>query len=276
MKKQILKTSVSLMVMGVIIVAGVLATHPVISQAAAKTVYNVTLLKGSATVTVASINDGTPALQSGSLEGTTFQLVVEGKIKTEKVKSTGSKAEYYPVTLVAKSWKSPTVEYPIIGGGGTAVKSSYFKGDGKGKLYVSGGDVDYSMAQGEKKATYKYGDGKVDSQGSLFLPITAVSALTNKETGKFMQNVVQLVNLTTGTCSVIVQGVKGGLNGKALPADGKSTKLLPDPFIGHAIDLDAGTGTAIAVSGAMNGKNKMINGTVDNVTSHVWIMKITK
>jgi hypothetical protein len=276
MKKQILKTSVSLMVIGVIIVAGVLATHPVISQAAAKTVYNVTLLKGSSTVTVASINDGTPALQSGSLEGTTFQLIVEGKIKTEKVKSTGSKAEYYPVTLVAKSWKSPTVEYPIIGGGGTAVKSSYFKGDGKGKLYVSGGDVDYSMTQGEKKATYKYGDGKADLQGSLFLPITAVSALTNKETGKFMQNVVQLVNLTTGTCSVIAQGVKGGLNGKALPADGKSTKLLPDPFIGHAIDLDAGTGTAIAVSGAMNGKNKMINGTVDNITSHVWIMKITK
>ena len=273
MKKRIAKIGIPLLLVAVLVAAGV---YPVTSsQAAAKTVYNVTLLKGSATASIVSINDGAAAATGASLEGTTFQLIVEGKTKTEKVKSTGATAEYYPVTLPKKSFKSPKSEFPNMSGGGTTVKSSYMKADAKGKLYVSGGDVDITVIRGEKKETYKYGDGQADPKGSLFLTLTLVSALSDKNTGAKLQDVPQLVNLTTGTTSLTVQNVKGGLNGKELPKNALSTKLVSDPMTGKVIDLDAGTGTLVATSGAMNGKNKTM-GLIDNVTAQVWVMKITK
>ena len=272
MKERILKIGVPLLLVAVLVAAGV---YPITSsQAASKTTYTVVLQKGSATVSLVSINDGASVPQVGSLEGVSFTILVENKLKTEKVKSTGATAQYYPVTLVAKSYKAPTVEYPIIGGGGTAVKSGAIAGDAKGKLYVEGGDVDYSVVQGEKKATWQIGDGKADVNGSLLLPIKLKSLVTVKETGKKMQDVVQLVYLTTGTCSLTAQKVKGGVNGKSLPAD-DTTKTLPKPLVGTPFDLDAGTGTVVAVSGAMNGKNKMV-GLVDNLTGQQWIMKISK
>jgi len=275
MKERLMKKVVTLLLVAVTVAAGVFASLPGVSQAASGTTYTVVLQSGSATVSIVSINDGASVPQTGKLDGTTFKLIVDSKLKTEKVKSTGGTASYYPVTLLAKSYSSPKAEYPIIGGGGTAVKSSYLKGDAKGKLYTSGGDVDYSVVQGEKKAAYKYGDGKADPNGSLFLPLNLVSSITAKETGKKMMDVLQVVNLTTGTCSLIAQGVKGGVNGKGLPAN-DTTKLLPNPFTGVPIDLNAGTGTVIAASGAMNGANKMVNGTVDNITGQVWVMKISK
>ena len=193
MKARILKIGIALFLVAVIVAAGVLASHPGTSQAAAKgTTYKVVLQKGSLSLSIVSINDGASVPQKGSLENTSFTIVVESKLKTEKVKSTGATAEYYPVTLVAKSLKSPTVEYPMIGGGGTAVKSLTIPKDGKGKLYISGGDVDCSVVQGEKKATVKIGDGKADVKGSLFIPITTNSNLTSKETGKNMQVAVIL------------------------------------------------------------------------------------
>jgi len=271
--KRTLKIVVPLLLVAVL-VAGV---FPVTSQAASKTTYNVTLLKGSANVPIVSINDGTSAPTGASLEGLTFQLIVENKLKTEKVKSTGQKASYYPVKLPKKSFKAPTTEYPLMSGEGIAVVSNTLKSDGKGKLYVSGGDVDYTAVQGEKKAKIKYGDGKADPEGSLFLTITQVMPMTIKGTNKTLsKEVLKDVNLTTGTCSIIAQNVKGGLNGKSLPADAKSTKMLPDPFTGQAVDLDAGTGTLISVTGSMNVKNAMVNGMVDSLSAQVYVMKISK
>jgi hypothetical protein len=274
MKERILKIGVVLFLIALLVVAGV---YPVTSQAAAKgTTYNVVLQKGSVSLSIVSINDGASVPQLGSLENTSFQIVVESKVQTEKVKSTGATAQYYPVTLLAKSVKSPTVEYPMIGGGGTAVKSLTIPKDGKGKLYISsGGDVDYSVVQGEKKATVKFGDGKPDVKGSMFIPIITNSNLTSKETGKKMQVAVQQCYLTTGTCSIIAQGIKGGVNGKSLP-DNDTTKTLSKPLMGVPVDLDAGTGTVVSCSASMNAKNTMVNGTVDNITGQVWIMKISK
>jgi len=274
MKERILKIGVVLFLIAQLVVAGV---YPVTSQAAAKgTTYNVVLQKGSVSLSIVSINDGASVPQLGSLENTSFKIVVESKVQTEKVKSTGATAQYYPVTLLAKSVKSPTVEYPMIGGGGTAVKSLTIPKDGKGKLYISsGGDVDYSVVQGEKKATVKFGDGKPDVKGSMFIPIITNSNLTSKETGKKMQVAVQQCYLTTGTCSIKAQGIKGGVNGKSLSAD-DTTKTLSKPLMGVPVDLDAGTGTVVSCSASMNAKNTMVNGTVDNITGQVWIMKISK
>jgi hypothetical protein len=276
MKERILKIGVVLFLIALLVVAGV---YPVTSQAAAKgTTYKVVLQKGSVSLSIVSINDGASVPQLGSLENTSFQIVVESKVQTEKVKSTGATAQYYPVTLLAKSVKSPTVEYPMIGGGGTAIKSLTIPKDGKGKLYISsGGDVDffYSFVLVYKKATVKFGDGKPDVKGSMFIPIITNSNLTSKETGKKMQVAVQQCYLTTGTCSIIAQGIKGGVNGKSLSAD-DTTKTLSKPLMGVPVDLDAGTGTVVSCSASMNAKNTMVNGTVDNITGQVWIMKISK
>jgi hypothetical protein len=271
MKERLLKIGVVFFLIALLVVAGV---YPVTSQAASKTTYQVVLQKGSLTMSIVSINDGASAPQIGKMENTSFTILVENKVKTEKVKSTGATAEYYPVTLVAKSFKSPTVEYPMIGGGGMAVKALSLAGDGKGKLYISGGDVDYSVVQGEKKANVKIGDGKADVKGSLFIPITTKSSLTAKETGKKMQVAIQQVNLTTGICSIIAQGVKGGVNGKSIPKD-DTTKSVSNPLMGVPVDLNAGTGTLVGVGASMNAKNTMV-GTVDNLTGQVWVMTISK
>jgi len=271
MKERLMKKGVTLFLIAVMVMAGVLVSYPVTSQAAGGTTYNVTLLKGSSTVSLASVNDGASVPQISSLEGTTFQLIVGTKLLSDKK----SGASYYEVTLPKKSFKAPTAEFPMIGGGGTAVKSSYLKADGKGKLYVSGGDVDYSVVQGEKKASVKMGDGTADPKGSMLLTMSQVSALSLKGQTKKLADVLQVVNLTTGTCSIIIQGVKGQINGKGLPKD-DTTKLIPIPYKGVPVDLDAGTGTLVSTSAAMNGKNKMVNGTVDNATAQCWIMSIKK
>src|SRR4030042_306061 len=136
----------------------------------------------------------------------------------------------------------------MIGGGGTAVKFSYLKKDGKGKLYVSGGDVDYSIIQGEKKGKVTMGDGTADPEGSLLLTLNQVSALSLKGSSKKMADVLQVVSLTTGTCSIKAEKVKGGINGKGLPAD-DTTKLIPIPYKGVPVDLDAGTGSLVSTTG---------------------------
>src|SRR4030042_7107042 len=257
MKEKILKITVVLILVAAIAVAGV---FPVTSQAASKTTYNVTLLKGSANVSVVSINDGTTAPTGASLEGVTFQLIVENKLKTQKDQSTGPKTIYYPVQGPKKSYKGPTQEFPMMTGEGTAVVSTVLKSDAKGKIYVSGGDVDFTAVTGEKQAKYKFGDGKEDPEGSLLLIMNEEVSMTLKGTKKVLSKMKPTVYMTTGTCSMTAQNVKGGINGKSVPADVKSTKMLPDPFRGEVVDLDAGTGTLVGVYATMNAKNAMING----------------
>ena len=271
MKERILKIGVPLFLVAVLVAAGV---YPVTSsQAAAKTTYNVVVQKGSPLVSLASINDGAPAPQTGSNEGITFQLVVEGKQKTEKVKSTGGTASYYPVTIPKKSFKVPSTEYPMVGGG-MARQSTILAGDAKGKLYVNGGDVDISQVLGEKKLTTKIGDGKEDPEGSLLIPMKTVSQIIMVSTGKTFMKTEMLLNFTTGKSYTIVKGSKSGLEGKAIP-DNDTTGTLPKPLVGVPIDLSAETGTMVCTGGTTNIKNKTV-GNIDYIMGVIWVMKITK
>jgi len=273
MKERLLKWGVTLFLVAVVVVAGVLASHPVKSQAAAKgTTYQVVVQKNSPVVSLVSVNNGAPAPNVAQNDGVSFQMIVGTKLLTEKVKSTKGTASYYEVTIPKKSYKAPTQEFPMPTGG-TAVRGSYIANDAKGKLYVSGGDVDVSSVL-SKKQTSKIGDGTADPAGSFLIQINTVSTLTDKSTGKFLMNAPSTSWYTTGKSYCIVKGSKTKVEGKALPND-DTTKSLTTPLVGQPLNLDAGTGTLVVTTGVLQVKNKML-GLIDNLTGQVWVMKITK
>ena len=270
MKERILKWGVPLFLVAVLVAAGV---YPITSQAAAKgTTYNVVLQKGSATVSLVSINAGASAPSTSPMDGVSFKMVVEAKAKTEKLKT--GPASYYPVTILAKSYKAPTSKFPMVGGGGMALVNWLMAGDAKGKLYISGGDVDVTVVQGAKKATTQIGDGKVDPAGSLIIRVNLVQNITMESTGKMFMQTKTTTDMTTGQSYIIVKGSKSRLEGKALPND-DTTKTLPTPLVGQPLDLDAGTGTLVGTNGLLNVKNKTL-GVLDYLTDQSWVMKITK
>jgi hypothetical protein len=271
MKKQILKVGVPVFLAAVLVMVGVLASFPVTSQAGGGTTYTVVLQKGSPIMNLVSVNGSAAAPQLAQQETITFKMVVDAKAKTEKLKT--GKATYYPVTILAKSYKAPTQKFPMVGGGGMAIQSSYIPKDAKGKLYTSGGDVDVSVVVG-KKAVATIGDGKVDPAGSMIIPLTVTSAITLESTGKIFMTTPTFQYMTTGQASLVVKGSKTRLDGKALPAD-DSTKSLTNPLVGAPIDLAAGTGTLVSTSAVMGNKNKTI-GTTDYIGGQIWVMKITK
>ena len=270
MKAGLLKWGVTISLVAVLVVVGV---FPITSQAAAKgTTYNVVVQKGSPVVSLVSVNGGAPAPNVGQNEGTTFQIVVGSKLLTEKVKSTGGTASYYEVTISKKSFKAPINEY-MAPGGVKLVQTSVMTGDAKGKLYVSGGDVDVSNVL-SKKLTSKIGDGTADPKGSLLIQINYVANLVDKSTGKALMKAPQTTYFTTGKVYTIVKGSKSRLEGKAIPND-DTTKSLPTPLVGQPIDLDAGTGTLVGSNGALNVQNKLL-GINDNLGGQLWVLKITK
>ena len=270
MKAGLLKWGVTILLVAVVVVAGV---YPIISQAAAKgTIYNVVVQKGSPTVSLVSDNGGAPAPNTAQNESLTFQMVVGSKLKTEKVKSTKGTASYYEVTIPKKSYKAPIQEYTAPGGV-SLLKSSIMTGDAKGKLYVSGGDVDVSNVL-SKKLTSKIGDGTADPEGSMLIQINTTINLVDKSTGKSYMKMPQSMYFTTGKSYIVAKGTKSRLEGKAIPND-DTTKSLPTPLVGEPIDLDAGTGTIVATLGTLNVKNKLL-GTSDNIAGMIWVMKITK
>ena len=272
MKERLLKRGVVLFLVAVLVVAGVLASHPVTSQAAAKgTTYNVTLLKGSGVVSMDSINGGTPVPMPANFEGFTFQMVVEAKAKTEKL-STGP-ATYYPVTIIAKSFKGAMTTFPIIGGGGTAEVVNIMPKDAKGKLYTSGGDVDVSQVAAKKVKT-QIGDGTVDPAGSLVFTALSVSSVIKVQgTKKVVMTSPTSYTATTGKCYSIAKGSGTKCDGKALP-DNDTSKTLPNPLVGQPVDLNAGTGT-LAGTGATFGQKNKTFGAVDYLNGFFWVMKIT-
>ena len=273
MKERLFKWGVTLFLVAVVVVAGLLSSHPMKSQAAAKgTTYQVVVQKGSPVVSLVSVNNGAPAPSTGQNDGLSFQMIVGTKLLTEKVKSTGATAQYYEVTIPQKSYKAPTQEFPNPAGG-TTVRGSYIKKDAKGKLYVSGGDVDVSSVL-SKKQTSKIGDGTADPAGSFLIQIESVSTLTDKSTGKFLMNAPSLSWYTTGKSYCVVKGSKSKLEGKAMPND-DTTKSLTTPLVGKPLDLEAGTGTLLVTTGFLNVKNKAL-GLLDSLTGQVWVMKITK
>ena len=273
MKERLLKKGVTLFLVAVMVTAGVLASLPGISQAAAKgTTYQVVVQKGSPVLSLVSVNNGAPAPNLAQNDGVSFQIVVGSKLLTEKVKSTGQKASYYEVTIPKNSYKTPTQEFGMPGGS-TAVRGSSIAKDAKGKLYVSGGDVDVSSVL-SKAQTSKIGDGTADPAGSLLIQINTVSTLTDKSTGKFLMNAPSTSWYTTGKSYCVVKGSKTKLEGKALPND-DTTKTLSQPLVGQPLNLDAGTGTLVVTTGVLQVKNKML-GLIDNLTGQIWVMKITK
>ena len=271
-KARLLKRGVTLFLVAVMVVAGVVASHPGKSQAAAKgTTYNVVMQKGSPLMSLNSIAGGAGGLSGGQNEGIKFQIVVDSKSKTEKVKSTGGTATYYPVTIPAKSFTSPRQEF-LVPGGGTAIRSSTMKGDSKGKLYISGGDVDVSGVLGKKQID-KIGDGTADPAGSMIILMTIDSSVVMKETGKNFMQTKSTLYYTTGKSYTIVKGTKSRLEGKAMPDDDTS-KALPKPLVGQPIDLNAGTGTLVATGGVLGIKNKTL-GMIDTMRGEIGVMKIT-
>ncbi len=269
-----MKLWISRIAVGVLMVAVLLAgAYPIASQAAAKgTTYNVVVQKSSPAVSLVSVNGGTAAPNVGQNEGTTFQIVVGSKLLTEKVKSTGGKASYYQVTIPKKSFKTPTNEYTAPGGV-KLIQTSVMTGDAKGKLYVSGGDVDVSSVLG-KKLTSTIGDGTADPAGSMVIQINTMANLIDKSNGKALMKAPQITYFTTGKSYCIVKGSKSKLEGKAIPND-DTTKTLTTPLIGKPIDLDTGTGTFVSAAGALNVANKLF-GVSDSLGGQVWVLKIAK
>jgi hypothetical protein len=271
MKKSLIKMGVTLFLVAVTVAALVLSSLPVISQAAGGTTYNVTILSGSPLLTISSVNGSAAGPQVTKLDGVSFKMVVDAKAKTEKLK-TGT-ATYYPVTIIAKSYKAPTLKFMMPGG--EAIQSSSMPKDAKGKLYTSGGDVDVSVVVGAKKAVATIGDGKVDPAGSMIIPsYTTTSVIASTSTGKAFMTTTTIVNLTTGQSSLIVKGTKTRLEGKELPA-GDTTKSLSNPLVGKPVDLNAGTGALVGTMAALGIKNKVV-GTTDYIGGQIFVMQISK
>jgi hypothetical protein len=267
MKERILKWGVPLFLAAILLVPGVLASAPGTAQAAAKgTTYNVVLQKGSPILSLVSVNGSAAAPELAQQEGISFQMV--GGAKAGKDKS----GTYYPVTIIAKSYRAPTQKFPMVGGGGMAIQSSYIAKDAVGKLYTSGGAVDVRVVVGPKGAVATVG-GTPGGNGAMIFPFTLVSVLTLQSTGKVFMTTSTFQYMTTGQSSLVVRGTKTRLEGKRLPAD-DTTGSLPNPLVGKPIDLTNGTGTLVSTDGALGNKNKVI-GTTDFIGGQIWVMKIT-
>ncbi len=272
MKERILKLGVALVLIAVLVATGV---YPLTSsQAAAKgTTYNVVLQTGSPGVNYISINGGTALSQPSDNTGITFKMVVDAKAKTEKVKSTGQTATYYPVTILAKSFHAPSSKF-VAPGYANALATIIMLKDAKGKLYTSGGDVDVSSVMG-KKLVSTIGDRTADPAGSLVIDQLTLSAIaTDQSTGKVFLQLPLTNTMTTGKSSIVVKGTKTKLEGKVLPNDDNG-KNVPTPLVGEPVDLEAGTGTLVGTTGTLGIKNKTL-GMMDILNDTMWVMKITK
>ena len=273
---------------------GVLVVFPKESNAATGVLYNVEILD-----TATPFDQNNPTVNNESpfvsyqitadkempvpnimpQEGITFQMLVETKAKTEtlKVGTTKTKASYYPVTILAKTFKDPGSHYNTPYGEETmdmAITKTLAK-NAIGKLYISGGDVDVKNVQAEKKPTQKIGDGTTDPAGSLIIPIMLFyrqydvvdKGITIAKEAKWTST------LTTGQSSTLIKGSKSAFEGKVLPDDDTSG-MLPKPLVGQPIDLKAGTGTLVATECSMN-LGVMMLGKTDYPRSFIWKMKIT-
>jgi len=212
------------------------------SAAAATTKYNVQIQSGSPSLALILTSKGSSLSQQGTGEGITFQMVVDGKAKTEKLKT--GPATYYPVTILAKSFKVPTTYYTL--GNNKFKVTEVMTADAKGKLYTSGGDVDVSTTTDGQHPSAKIGDGVADPEGSLIIPIS-LAITTYGPNGKTLMKMTSLSNFTTGRSKIAFKKSKSGLEGKALPDD--SAGILSNPLAGTPLDLNAGTGALVSTAG---------------------------
>jgi hypothetical protein len=265
MKKNMRKIGIMLLLVAILVAAGV---YPLTSsQAAAKTItYNVEILKGSKSLSLASVNGGGAAVSGSDNVGMSFKMVVTQKAAKDKGGS------YYPVTIPAKGVKYPSSEAKMPGGT-TAVTISTVTKDGTGKLYFNGGNVNVSSVVGKKLTTTIGADGQAGSANSLVVNLNSMVVSTIKETGKTYLKMPAAFTFTTGTAYIVCQGIKGSLNGKALP-DNDTSKTLPKPLVGVPLDFNAGTGTLVGVGGATGLKSGI--GLLDWIEGTIYLMKITQ
>jgi hypothetical protein len=265
MKARLLKIGVTFFLVAVVVMAGVLASHPGKSQAAGGTVYNVTLQSPSWTQNFTSIQNGAPVPEPAKNAGTTFQMVIGTK---------AAKDGSLPVTILAKSYKSAPNRFPMVGGGGYADAVLVMKKDAVGKYYPKGGaPVDVSVVFGAKGAKTTIG-GAAGPAGSMIIPLTTDDQITLESTKKMVMDTLIPYTFTTGTATIVVQGTKTRLEGKGFPKDDPS-KYLPNPLTGSPLDLNAGTGTLVGVGAETGQKNKAF-GLVDCLNATVFQMTITK
>ncbi len=283
-----------LFLIAALVCGGVLDVFPQVTSAATSVKYNVTIMDTSTTwdLTDPTVNNESPTVFSWSLnkgvpeppiivanEGLTFQMLVDKKAKTETltVGKTKTKASYYPVTIIAKSFKAPAAKFQKPYGEekiDLEIVTTMVK-DAVGKLYISGGDVDVSSVQDEKKLTTKIGDGTTDPAGSLVLPIILNRNYVAVKYGVTMGKEVKITTtLTTGVSSILFKGTKKSkFEGKTL-LDIASAGILPNPLVGVPLDLTAGTGTLVCADAYMN-MSVMQTGPSDILRGSMWVMKIT-
>jgi hypothetical protein len=280
MKKRILQRGMPLFLIAALVCSGILAFFPAVTSAATSVKYNVEILDGSPGVNLWAPLKGAlynPIVYTN--EGITFQMVVDKKAKAEVlvVGKTKTKASYYPVTILAKSFKAPNAKFQIPNPGADPydfeIKTTLVK-DAIGKLYVNGGDVDVSTVQAEKKATIKIGDGTTDPEGSMVITMVFNRSYIASQYGvTAVGETKTMTTWTTGLSSVLVKGSKSQWEGKKFPDD-DPTGTLPKPLVGAPVDLSAGTGTLVSTECIMN-NNMMQVGRVDFLRGQVWTMKIT-
>jgi len=222
-----------------------------------KTTFKVTVTGESPLAALISVSDGTPFSQEGTGEGITFEMTVDNKLKTEKVKSIKKgTADYYKVDI--KKIKIPDTYFTLDG---NQFKVTTKASNAKGKLYVSGGDVDVSQLMGKSKPKETIGDGTADPEGSLIIPkfkltVTVYGPDVGKKKGKKMMSIKTVSTLTTGQSRIVVDEMKkskSGLAGLALPDDGPEG-VLPNPLQGSPLDLEAGTTALVSTTSVMNVK----------------------
>jgi len=250
------KWLLTLLLTAALVAGGGFFSLPEQAAAAKKTTYNVTVTGESPSAALISVSDGTPFSQEGTGEGITFQMTVDSKLKTEKVKSIKKgTADYYKVDI--KKIKIPDTYFTLDG---NKFKVTTKASNAKGKLYVSGGDVDVSQLMGKKKPKETIGDGTADPEGSLLIPklkltVTVFGPDVGKKKGKKMMSIKTVSTLTTGQSRIVVDEMKkskSGLADMALPDNGPEG--LPNQLKGVPLDLAAGTGALVSTASVMNVK----------------------
>jgi hypothetical protein len=288
-----------LFLIAALVAGGVLAGVPGGAEAKTKkTLYDVEILDTSTpwiptdaevnnespSVGVGSLNDGEPgpAIISAN-EGITFQMEVTEKLKKKKIKIGKEKVvtQYYPVTLIGKTFEAPESGYQVEFGDEVydITVRTVVKGKAKGRLYITECDIDAIDAKGKGKI--KLGDGTADPVGSLVFEKVNMQVL-HQTMGITVQRQKSKVTWTTATSSTVFYKSRSGLEGVGFPADDPSETGLITPLVGKPLDVldDEGeldlegvtSGTLVSTSVSL--KQKMTAGKMSTLTGQVWVMKI--
>ena len=208
-------------------------------------VYKVEVTEGDSIV-YTSLNDG-PVMPARHYptKGMTFEMHLSNKILEE------DGVVYRAITVPQASFFVPT-HYSD-----TQIQTKLtLEGDGWGKYYPSGGDVDIfsttyeapnipeellPLPEGQNWSTLcVYGDGEMDAEGSLVLRLPIHNTTSLVEDGKIIISMSVPHLVTTGTASTIIdESVKGGLAGHQIPPFTGEPMVLPKDGRSGSVSLGA-------------------------------------